>query len=66
MTCRFCKSDKLIKWLDLGEQPLANAFLKSKDIGEIYYPLEVYWCEECNLSQLGIVVDRDILFKDYI
>ncbi len=66
MTCRFCKSNKLVKWLDLGEQPLANAFLKTKDEVEIKYPLEVYWCEECNLSQLGITIPKEILFKDYI
>ncbi len=66
MTCRFCKSDKLVKWLDLGQQPLANAFLKTKDQEEIKYPLEVYWCKDCNLSQLGLTVDKEILFKDYI
>jgi len=65
MTCRFCKSDKLVKWLDLGYQPLANAFNKNKKF-EVAYPLEVFWCEDCNLSQLGIVVDKDILYKDYI
>ena len=35
--CRICQS-KLMKFLDLGEQPLANSFPKSKDENEPKYP----------------------------
>lgn len=63
--CRICGS-KIKKFLDLGEQPLANSFPKSKDEIEAKYPLEVFWCEDCNLVQLGNVVDREEVFRDYI
>ena len=64
--CRICGSERLVRFLDLGNQPLANAFLKSKDEIESTYPLQVYFCEDCNLVQLLDVVDRKELFSDYI
>jgi hypothetical protein len=55
-------------FLNLGRQPLANAFLVSPDDfdGEAFYPLEVYFCEICSLVQLLDVVDPEVLFRDYI
>jgi len=66
--CRICKSAKLHKVIDLGEQPLANAFLRTEQLTqpEARFPLEVYVCNECNLAQLIHVVDKETLFSDYI
>ena len=64
--CRICGCKELIKFLDLGDHPLANSFLKTKEQEEKLYPLQVAWCKECNLVQLLHVVDRDILYRDYI
>jgi hypothetical protein len=67
-TCRICHSTALHKVIDLGSQPLANAFLRKEDLrsNESTYPLEVYWCEECSLAQLIHVVSKETLFSDYI
>lgn len=48
--------------------PPANSFLKEKDLAEkeLKFPLRVLFCEDCGLSQLGEVVDPDILFKNYV
>jgi len=66
--CRICKGKKLIKFLDLGYQPLANSFLSKEQLSseEPAYPLAVYFCQDCNLAQLLHVVEKEILFKDYI
>lgn len=66
--CRICRSQKLAKVLDLGLQPLANAFLRVDQLlqPEPKFPLEVYMCEECNLAQLIQVVDKETLFSNYI
>lgn len=66
--CRICRSDNLTEWLDLGNRPLANAFLKPDDVEkpEPRYPLRVLFCETCGLSQLGEVVHPEILFRDYV
>lgn len=67
-TCRICKSINLTKVIDLGEQPLANAFLRQEDLAhqEEKFPLEVHFCQDCNLAQLIHVVDKEKLFRDYI
>lgn len=59
--CRACQSVKLKKYLDLGEQPLANCLGNNPR----KYPLEVLFCEQCNLSQLSITVNPDLLYKEY-
>lgn len=66
-TCRDCNSDRLHSVLNLGEQPLANSFITEEKIkDEPFVPLEVFWCEDCNLAQLLDVVDKDVLYRDYV
>ncbi len=66
--CRDCKSTALVRFLDLGSQPLANSFVSAEDLDkpEPVYPLEVYVCRNCNLAQLIHVVDKNELFKHYV
>ena len=66
--CRACGGGDLRKFLELGPQPLANAFPKSPGEfpSEERYPLDVYFCERCSLVQLLDVIDPEVLFRDYI
>jgi hypothetical protein len=66
--CRGCESGALHRFLELGDQPLANAFLKdpSQIAGEKKYPLDVWFCATCSLVQLVDVIDPAVLFRDYI
>lgn len=66
--CRACEGERLSLFLELGNQPLANAFLASGDefAGEAFYPLNVYFCEDCSLVQLLDVIDPEVLFRNYI
>ena len=66
--CRACGGGELRKFLELGPQPLANAFPRSPDefAAEERYPLDVYFCERCALVQLLDVIDPEVLFRDYI
>jgi hypothetical protein len=63
--CRVCESTELRKYLDLGSHPLANALLQSKDSLIKNYPVQVFFCEECSLSQLSVVVDPAVMYSDY-
>ncbi len=67
-TCRACLSRKLEKVFGLGPTPLANAFLKAEDVDreEYFYPLDVYFCHDCTMLQLGHIVDSKVLFSDYV
>lgn len=63
--CRLCKSKKLFKFLDLGHHPPSDQFLNVDEIVEpvIYYPLEVYICEDCGFVQLGYTVSPEVLYQ---
>lgn len=65
--CRICQSANLVKILDLGEMPLANALLRKEDLNkpEPKFPLVVYFCQDCGLLQLLDVVNPEILFRHY-
>jgi SAM-dependent methyltransferase len=47
--------------------PPSNSFLTEKQLGspEESYPLDVYFCKNCNLVQLLDIVSPDELFKNY-
>ncbi len=66
--CRMCQSRDLHQYLDLGFTPLADHFPRTDQLKgpEIYYPLEVFLCNTCGLSQLSVVVSPEELYRrDY-
>ena len=66
--CRICSGQDLVLVLDLGNQPLANAFIKKEDLekSENRFPLRLYLCRNCHLLQLLDIVDKEYLFKEYL
>ncbi len=67
--CRDCGSTKLTVFIDLSDQPPANAFLTKEALAggkEAYYPLRAQVCDDCQLVQLADTVDLDTLFQDYV
>ncbi|HKN19683.1 MAG TPA: class I SAM-dependent methyltransferase [Dissulfurispiraceae bacterium] len=69
MNCRFCNRADIFKFLELGTMALANSFLTRRElhkVSEPKYPLDVFFCEQCGLVQIGYVVPPEALFKDYI
>lgn len=68
MNCTICKGVRLIKFLTLGHQPPSDAFLTQEELAEaeVTYPLDLFFCEDCALVQLGYAVDPEILFRDYV
>src|SRR3989344_4357701 len=68
VTCRACGNNQLTLVLNFGKTPPANSFVKKKFIGlkERYFPLEVWFCKQCSMLQLGHVVNPQLLFHDYV
>ncbi len=64
--CQICYSNKISPVLSLGHQPPSDAFLEEKNLKkeETYYPLDIYFCEDCKLVQLGYVVNPEELFYE--
>jgi SAM-dependent methyltransferase len=53
--------------LNLGRVPLANALLTAEQLRgrEDRFPLELYFCPQCALAQIGETVPPERLFCDY-
>ena len=66
-TCRACAAPLTRTLVDLGEMPLANAFLASADevAQERRYPLHARVCDSCFLVQVDTVVGPKEIFSDY-
>ena len=67
-TCRLCDSNDLIPCLSLGATSLANSFALTKQdaVNLAEYPLDLNLCQSCGHVQLGVVVDPDLLFPEYL
>jgi novobiocin biosynthesis protein NovU/D-mycarose 3-C-methyltransferase len=64
--CRTCGGDDIVLGLDLGVQPLANAFLPRPDATERMAPLTLVRCRTCGLAFLTVVVDPTEMFASYV
>lgn len=63
--CIACGSAALVPVLDLGYQPLANSYMKSKREILQAFPLNINRCTHCYHVQLTHQVNPELMFKDY-
>jgi len=64
--CRSCASNNLAPVLDLGVQPLANAYREPDDVSEeARYPLALLRCRACSLVQLTGTIPPKLMFDTY-
>jgi len=65
--CRSCGYPDVVRLLDLGQVPLANALLSRADFArpESKFPLTLAFCPECSLVQIEQTIDPAVLFRDY-
>jgi SAM-dependent methyltransferase len=66
--CRFCQTPLTHVLCNLGMSPLSNSYVKFEDVhlGEKFYPLKVWVCDKCLLSQLESFESPDAIFSDYL
>jgi len=66
--CRLCDNKYLSTVINLNKTPLANSFLKKKELKkkEKYYPLKVNFCKKCAHLQLSHIVNAKSMFDDYL
>ncbi len=64
--CRFCGGGLGEPYLDLGKMPLANSYVAPADVNkpEPAFPLRVYLCRRCFLSQLADYAQAETIFND--
>ena len=65
--CVCCGSSSQQRILSLGEQPLANSYLRADELSrsEPTYPLDVYVCEACWLMHIEPMSSPEAIFGDY-
>ncbi len=63
--CLACNSEKLSEVLNLDKQPLANSYLKNKDMKKKKYELKVNACIKCTHLQLSIAVNPENIYRNY-
>lgn len=66
-SCRLCAAPLSTTFVDLGAQPLANAYLAPDRLDEMepFFPLHVRVCDSCLLVQLPVVQAPEDIFGDY-
>lgn len=66
--CRYCETPLGKPFLDLGDMPLANSYVKPADADqpEFTCPLALVLCPHCRLVQLSHVVPPDLMFRHYL
>ena len=65
--CRVCGGHDLVPFLDLGSLPLVNRYVapSQEQEKEPRFPLQILFCRSCSLSQLSVVVDPRVLYREY-
>jgi hypothetical protein len=65
--CQYCSTGLTVTWLDLGLQPLANAYAVTAEqaLASPRFPLHARACPECWLVQVDRVVPPGDIFSDY-
>lgn len=63
MKCRVCHNSNLNLIVDMGLMPLANDFSITGE--SKLYPLQLLYCDQCNLLQVSENIDPDHLFSNY-
>jgi ubiquinone/menaquinone biosynthesis C-methylase UbiE len=67
-SCRFCGTQPLADFVDLGATPLANSYVTQEMIAkglDQSYPLHVRVCPSCYLVQADAPVSPHAIFSDY-
>lgn len=64
--CQICKG-KTEPGLDLGGQPVGDLILNRAALRkpETFYPMQLFHCKDCGLTQLGYIVNPAVVYKNF-
>lgn len=67
-TCRLCSGQNLDLVFQLAPSPIGDAYVTKGQLRKKQksYPIDLFLCRECGLSQLLDVIDPEVLYGDYI
>lgn len=64
--CQICRTPT-VPGLDVGPQPVGDLVLERSQLNqpETFYPMQLYHCPKCGLTQLGYIVNPRIVYKNF-
>ena len=64
--CNLCEKSELTLLIDFGNHPITKHYLN--DRSEVYptYPVRLYFCENCGLTQLADSCPPEFLYDNYV
>src|ERR1700688_3049518 len=64
--CQIC-AGPATPGLNLGHQPVGDLLIQPARLNEaeVFYPMQLYHCQDCGLCQLGYTVDPAVVYKDF-
>ena len=64
--CNLCCSSELKLLIDFGLQPVAKHYLLNRTDAQPTWPVELYFCESCGLTQLANACPPELLYDNYV
>lgn len=65
-TCNLCGSSELTPLIDFGNHPVVKHYLIERLEEYPTYPVKLYFCEHCGLTQLADSCPPEILYNNYV
>jgi len=65
-SCNLCSDSKLRKLIDFGYHPVAKHYLHNKNQEEPVWPVKLYFCDNCGLTQLKDSCPSEVLYDNYV
>ena len=64
--CMVCSGNRLVEFIDLGDQPNGNNFLTADKVAdEVSFPLAMMVCQDCWEVQISEFPSQEVLFSDH-
>ena len=64
--CNLCGSSELIPLIDFGSHPVVKHYLCDCSEVQPTWPVKLYFCEYCGLTQLVDSCPPDVLYDNYV
>jgi SAM-dependent methyltransferase len=64
--CQICRAET-VPGVDLGGQPVGDLILSAAQLNqpETFYPMQLFHCVDCGLTQLGYTVNPRVVYKHF-
>lgn len=64
--CNLCGKSELLPLIDFGNHPVAKHYLENPSEAQPTWPVRLYFCEHCGLTQLIDSCPPDVLYENYV